>query len=346
LEGIVENNILRVKENHQGEMHGKRSSEEVRRDVWGIAAGQRNHRSGIPLFLGSPSAHVALAAIRQRILQPLWALSRLGKAYRETFSLGLLARFTMQKQGLLGKIDFHVHTIHSNCGKAGMAPSQVSQLYESRGYRAIGLTDHYDPDLSEEKIRQTKDELEESVRQIDIYLGAEACVYLPDWPRRQLRRYKSRYLDFCILSPSHRPSGEEVQAFSRLPLEVKAAKVFDSFVEAVRCDFADAIAHPFAYGQSQIRNREEVLSAIPDEELRWALELANRNEIAMEFSPRILGLPEDFLTRFIGLCKEADLFFSVGGDVHAPESVGNDRMMLPLLKKHGIESDRVWYPAT
>lgn len=265
---------------------------------------------------------------------------------RETFSLALPACFVMANQDLLGKIDFHVHTIHSNCGKAGMSPARVAQLYESRGYRAIGLTDHYDPDLSDEKIRQTKDELEENLRQIDIYLGTEASVYLPGWPRRELRRHKSRYLDFCILSPSHRPSGEEAREFSKLPLEVKAARVMDFFLEAVRCGFADAIAHPFAYGESQIGNVDEVLSAIPDDELGWALDLARRNEIAMEFSPRVLGLPEGFLTRFIGLCKDADLKFSIGGDVHSPESVGNDRLMLPLMKKHGIESDRIWHPGT
>ncbi len=250
----------------------------------------------------------------------------------------------MNHDNPLGQIDFHVHTIHSNCGKAGMTPSEVTRLYESRGYKAIGLTDHYDPDLSGEKIRQTRDELDENRRQIRVFLGTEACVYLPDWPRRLLRRHKARYLDFCILSPSHRPSGQEAQAFSRLPLEVKVARIMDAFIEAVRCDFADAVAHPFAYGESQIKNREKVLSALPDEELRWALDLARRNGVAMEFSPRILGIPDDFLSRFIGLCKEADVMFSIGGDAHSVESIGNDALILPLLRKHRIGSDKIWHP--
>jgi histidinol phosphatase-like PHP family hydrolase len=251
----------------------------------------------------------------------------------------------MDKKIPLGKFDFHVHTIHSNCGKAGMTPSAALGMYSEAGYRALGFTDHFDPVLSPEKIRQTKEELSEyDAGDIEYYIGVEASTYLPDWPRRELSRMKEKHLDFCILSPSHRPSSSEAPAFSRLPVEIQARKILDAFIEAVRTEFADAIAHPFAYGASQIPDRDRVLSEIHDSDLSWALELAGRNGIAMELSPRVLGIGEEFLSRFIGLCKEEGLMFSIGGDVHAPQSIGNDGLVHPILSKYSISEEKIWFP--
>jgi histidinol phosphatase-like PHP family hydrolase len=218
-------------------------------------------------------------------------------------------------------------------------------MFESRGYRAIGLTDHFDPVLTPDKLRQTREELEELETRMDVYVGTEACVYLPGWPREELARLRSRHLDFCILSPSHHPSGKEAERFARLPLDVQAQRVLDSFIESVRTDLADAIAHPFAYGLGQIPRRDEVLSSIDDSDLMWALELARRNEIAMEFSPRVLGLSDAFISRLVRLCKEARLDFSIGGDAHSLESIGNDGLVLPLVRKFGIGEDHIWFPA-
>ena len=245
----------------------------------------------------------------------------------------------------LGSFDFHVHTIHSNCGKAGMTPTAALDMYAERGYRKVGFTDHFDPDISPERIRQTREELLEYCgNEVEYFIGTEACTYLPGWPRRPLGRLVERHLDFCILSPSHRPSGSEAQAFARLPIEVQANKVLDAFIEAVRTEFADAVAHPFAYGINQIPMRDRVLSRIPDSDLSWALELAKHNGIAMELSPRVLGLGEPFMSRFMRLSKGAGVMFSIGGDVHAPESIGNDRLVHPLLRRYSIDKGRIWFP--
>lgn len=249
----------------------------------------------------------------------------------------------MAPESVIGHIDFHVHTIHSNCGKALMTPTAAARSYQSRGYFAIGFTDHYDPILSPEKMRQTKEELEEQDLDIEIFFGSEVCVY-PGWPRRDLRRFRERDLDFCIMSPSHRPSGDEVSSFSRLPIEVQARRVLDSFIEAVRGDFADAIAHPFSYGESQIPRLEEVLSAIDESGLAWALELARDNEVAMEFSPRVLGVPDSFQSKFVAMCKEAGVKFSMGGDAHSLESIGNDRRLIPMIERFGIDDGDIWMP--
>ncbi len=250
----------------------------------------------------------------------------------------------MSSQALLGYIDFHVHTIHSNCGKGGMTPTSVVRTYESREYRAIGFTDHFDPILTPDKLRQTREELEELETTMEVYVGTEACVYLPGWPRDELARLRSRDLDFCILSPSHHPCGAQAATFGRLPLEVQAQMVLDSFIESVRTGFADVVAHPFAYGPGQFPRRDEVLSRIDDADLLWALELASRNEMAMEFSPRVLGLSSTFISRFVRLCNEARVRFSIGGDAHSTEGIGNDRLVLPLLRKYGIREDRIWLP--
>ncbi len=250
----------------------------------------------------------------------------------------------MVERSLLGHVDLHVHTIHSNCGKAGMNPGAVARIYESKGYQAIGFTDHYDPVLTPEKIRQTKEELAECDVDIRVLVGTEACVYLPGWPRQELRKYRSRHLDFCILAPSHRPAGAESLQFSRLPLEVQVSRVMDSFIEAVGCDFADAVAHPFAYEPSQIPAREEVLDSLPQDDLGWALEVARRNGIAMELSPRVLRLPESFLSRFMRLCRDIGVSFSIGGDVHALASIGNDALVLPLVRRFKIPDDLLWLP--
>jgi histidinol phosphatase-like PHP family hydrolase len=226
-----------------------------------------------------------------------------------------------------------------------MTPSAVLGMYLEAGYRDIGFTDHYDPVLSPEKVRQTREELLEcDIEGINYYVGTEACTFLPDWPRRSLRKLVARHLDFCILSPSHRPSGSEGGDFSRLPVEIQANNVLDAFIEAVRTDFADAVAHPFAYGISQIPLRDRVLSKITDSDLSWALELARKNEIAMELSPRVLGIEESFLPRFMKLCKQADVKFSIGGDVHAPQSIGNDRLVHHLLRRYSVNKEQIWYP--
>jgi len=247
-------------------------------------------------------------------------------------------------KGLLGHIDFHVHTIHSNCGKAEMYPSHVARIFESMGYIAIGFTDHYDPLLTPEKIRQTQEELDETDIEMSVFLGTEACVFLPDWPRWKLRSFVRRHLDFCILSPSHRPTSSDGAAFSRMPLEVQSQRILDAFIEAVEADFADVVAHPFAYATSQIAHRDEVLDGMDDYDLTWALETARENEIAMEFSPRVLGLNERFLARFYSLCKDIGVRFSVGGDAHSPNSIGNDRLVMPLLSKFGVEEGDIWFP--
>jgi histidinol phosphatase-like PHP family hydrolase len=120
--------------------------------------------------------------------------------------------------------------------------------------------------------------------------------------------------------------------------------VLDAFIEAVRTDFADSVAHPFAYGINQIPRRDRVLSKITDSDLSWALDLAKKNEIAMELSPRVLGIEESFLPRFMKLCKHAGVKFSIGGDVHAPQSIGNDRLVHHLLDRYSVDKGHIWFP--
>jgi histidinol phosphatase-like PHP family hydrolase len=226
-----------------------------------------------------------------------------------------------------------------------MSPQEVVAAYKSKGYQAIGFTDHYDPDLTPEKTRQTREELEERDTSMDVFVGSEACVFLPGWPSRRLRKFRSRHLDFCIMSPSHYPRSSQSHVYDGLPIDVQASRVMDSFIEAVRTEYADAVAHPFAYGIGQIPRRDRVLSKIGDDDLRWALALARENGIAMEFSPRVLGLGDRFLTRFVNLCNDVGVQFSLGGDAHAPQSIGNDRLLIPLLRRFGIGEDRIWFPA-
>ncbi len=250
----------------------------------------------------------------------------------------------MTQRELLGHIDFHLHTIHSNCGKAGMTPTRAAKILEAKGYHSIGFTDHFDPVLSREKVRQIGEEISELNTSMDIFLGSEVSVYLPKWPREEVRRLRREHLDFCIMSPSHRPSGAQAEDFCRLPLEIQSRKVLDSFIEAIRGSFADAIAHPFAYGTSQITMPEEVLCGIDEYELSWALETARDNEIAIEFSPRVLGVPRTFLVKFIKLCKDSGVKFSIGSDAHSPESIGNDKQMLPLVREFDLRDDDFWIP--
>jgi len=244
----------------------------------------------------------------------------------------------------IGFVDFHVHTIHSNCGKPGMTARRALGRFSELGYLRVGFTDHYDPLLTTEKARQTRNEVEETNPGLEVWVGSEVCVYLPGWPRAKLKRDRERELDFCILSPSHHPNSKEAASFSRLPVEVQRARIMDSFIEAVETEFADAIAHPFAYERSQIPLRDKALGGIDWTDLEWALEVARRNSIAIEFSPRVLTLPEDFLLNFYRLCKNNRLKFSLGSDAHRVESIGAEKALFPLMRKIGVTDSEIWTP--
>ncbi len=241
-------------------------------------------------------------------------------------------------------VDFHVHTIHSNCGKPGMTVENALRRFSELGFRQVGFTDHYDPTLTTEKVRQTRDEIEETNPGLDVYVGSEVSVYLPGWPRAKLKRDRRQILDFCILSPSHHPNSKEAATFSRMPIEVQAAKVMDSFIEAVSTEFADVIAHPFAYEVNQIRKRDAVLREVDKGDLDWALELARRNSIAIEFSPRVLYLPHDFLLDFYHRCKRSRVMFSIGSDAHTLDAIGRQRGLFSLIREIGVTDQEIWTP--
>jgi histidinol phosphatase-like PHP family hydrolase len=239
---------------------------------------------------------------------------------------------------LLGRIDFHIH----NRPQEGMVPTASIPVYQSKGYLKIGFTDHFDPLAMEEKIGWLREELDRASPELEVFMGTEVTVNLPNWPKEQARRLKSKHLDFCLLSPSHRPRSREVPEFTRLPMAMQASKIYDSFIEAVSADFADVLAHPFAYGG--IPHHEKILSRIGDGDLESALELARKNEIAMELSPRVLQTDPIFLSRFLRICKNVGVKFSVGSDAHALESIGNDNLVIPIFREHGIGDDLIWRP--
>ena len=222
-----------------------------------------------------------------------------------------------------------------------MTTRAAMEAFQSRGYLRIGFADHFDPASMAERARQTREEIAEAEPNLMVHVGAEASVYL-GWPRDALEEMRSTVLDFCLLAPSHYPRSRDVPEFAKQPLESQASWILESFKESVGFDFADAVAHPFAYGQ--IPRLDEVLSFIEDRDLRLALRQAKRNAIAMDLSPRICAIDHAFLTRFLSICREVGVKFSIGSDAHTLDNVGNDRLVLPILRRHGITDADLWLP--
>lgn len=243
----------------------------------------------------------------------------------------------MPSPSLIGRVDFHVHRRPD----AGMTTRAAIEAFQSKGYLRIGFTDHFDPASMAERIWQTRQEIGKAEPRLAVFVGTEASVHL-GWPRDELEEMRSTILDFCLLAPSHYPRSRDVPEFTKQSLESQASWIMESFEEAVRVDFADAVAHPFAYGQ--IPRLDEVLSLIDDRDLKLALRQARRNAIAMDLSPRICAIDEVFLGRFLGISREVGVKFSVGSDAHTLENIGNDRLILPILRRHGITDPDLWLP--
>ncbi|TLN18723.1 hypothetical protein FDZ71_05625, partial [bacterium] len=183
----------------------------------------------------------------------------------------------MGSPSLIGRVDFHVHRRPDS----GMTTRAAIEAFQSRGYLRIGFTDHFDPASMAERVRQTREEISKAEPNLTVYVGTEASVHT-GWPRDALEEMRSTILDFCLLAPSHYPRSRDVPQFAQQSLESQASWILESFKESVLVDFADAVAHPFAYGQ--IPRLDEVLSLIEDRDLRSALRQAKRNAITIFLS--------------------------------------------------------------
>jgi histidinol phosphatase-like PHP family hydrolase len=131
------------------------------------------------------------------------------------------------------------------------------------------------------------------------------------------------------------PKADSLEAIGRHFLEM--------FRYACSLDFADVIAHPLVVFPRTFD--PTCLYLIKEGDLADAIDVARANEVAMEISPRALVHDQlEFRLRFLSMCKDAGLKFSIGSDAHTLENVGRTAVLAPIIEKVGITDSDIWLP--
>ncbi|MGQ9454396.1 MAG: PHP domain-containing protein [Armatimonadota bacterium] len=242
------------------------------------------------------------------------------------------------------QIDLHVHTQYSVCARPEMQLQQIVDTAARRGIRFLGVTDHVDAYVGEEvlgKIRGELGRLDAQVPGMSIFVGCEADIL--DIGKHVVTEDMKKSLDYVMVSANHFHDPAVAQPKGDLPRDV-GRHFLEMFRYACSLDFVDVVAHPLVVFPGTFA--PECLFTLGNDDILEALCLARDNGIAMEISPRGLEPDQlDFRVRFLSLCKEAGLKFSIGSDAHSLARVGQVWQLALLLDKVGITDEDIWLPS-
>lgn len=227
------------------------------------------------------------------------------------------------------------------CARDEMRPASILEVSVKKGLRHVGITDHVDVHVGSgflEKLRAELARLGEE--RVDVFLGCEADVISVG--RHVVTDEMRSTLDFIMLSANHFHDAAIAQPPSN-SLEAVGRHFLEMFRYACLLEFADVIAHPLVVFPGTFDST--CLYKIKESDLKEAIDLARANNVAMEISPRSLAPDQlEFRMRFLSMCKEAGIKFSIGSDAHSLENVGNTGVLAPLIEKLGITDGDIWLP--
>lgn len=242
------------------------------------------------------------------------------------------------------QVDLHVHTHYSVCARPEMQLQRIVDTAARRGIRFLGVTDHVDAYVGEEVLEKTRSELGRLGAQeldINIFVGCEADIL--DVGKHVVTDSMKENLDYIMVSANHFHDPAVAQPGSNSPRDV-GRHFLEMFRYACSLEFVDVIAHPLVVFPGTFS--PECLSTLGDEDILEALRLARDNGIAVEISPRGLEPDQfDFRVRFLSLCKEAGLKFSIGSDAHSLARIGQGWQLALLLDRVGITDEDIWLPS-
>jgi len=242
---------------------------------------------------------------------------------------------------LYRQIDFHVHTRLSLCASRQMCLASILDAAAQAGIRYLGITDHIDAYVGPEILNVTRKQLEEIETPIEVFLGCEADILAVG--KHVVSEEMRSHLDYVMVSANHFHDPSVAQPRSNSQADV-AHHFLEMFRYACSLDFADVIAHPLVVFPGTYD--PGCIELIRDEEIAEAVKLARDNGIAMEISPR--GLESDqyrFRVRFLSVCKEVGVRFSIGSDAHSLNRIGSTSSLERLLADVGISDSDIWLPS-
>ena len=246
---------------------------------------------------------------------------------------------------LADRLDFHLHTYYSACGKRDMAPADVAARFRAAGYEAIGFTDHLHPWIDPSIFGKLRSELARSAEPLDglaCYVGCEAEVVAPG--DVTLDQATADSLDFAIVSASHFHLDHVTRPGDPSPAGV-AAHYVSFFLDAVRCPGASAIAHPFHTNRDPLGPMAEIWPHVDQNSLRAALQEAAGRGVAVELSPKALAPTYwDVLLEFYHRARECGVRFLIGSDAHNMERVASTSRLQPLIVELGLTESDIWRP--
>lgn len=247
----------------------------------------------------------------------------------------------MSSNNLYAQCDFHIHTHLSGCARRDMLIPDILCACANRGIEYLGLTDHIfyctDPAI----LDIARKELAELDKPMEVYLGCEADILSVG--KHTVTEEMKQNLDFISVSHNHFWVGGVTPPASTEPAVV-ANHYLETFRYACSLPWADVIVHPMVVASDLYDPAS--MDLLTDDQINEALQIAKINSVAVEISPRAF-YPEqiEFRIRFLSLCRNAGLKFSIGSDGHSLEQVGRTDRLAPLIDQLGITDEDIWLPA-
>jgi len=243
--------------------------------------------------------------------------------------------------------DLHIHTHHSPCGKDEMVPSEIVRLAAERGMKRIAITDHWYPNSQMSDIDDTREAIAEAQQRLGTNLkvsfGCEAEIMSPGVTSGSSEL--AEQFDFVMVGATHftnkpmtmLPDGDD---------EFRARYFLEMFTFGVSQPWVDVMAHPFNI-MSNVCS-VGIFEYLSDNLLIPAIEVARRNDVAMEISRRVFTSTEQykFLINFYGLCKEAGVKFTLGSDAHELKDLARVSLLRPVISELRLTRDDFWLPRT
>ncbi len=244
------------------------------------------------------------------------------------------------------KTDFHNHTNLSKCARTEMSVENVVGRFEELNLEQAGISDHLYPDGKiRERFRTLKDEVAKHRRKVEVFVGAEVDMVSPG--KLITDRETLRIFDYIMVACTHYQLKELVVPPLYFDYRTAAQNMYDYMMAATSVEFADIIAHPFyARGLKDYVedfNLAEAMEKISDRDFKRIIKNLKENDIAIELNGSLQE--EEYgraMYRFLGLCKEAGVKFSLGSDAHWLSGMYEVPLLRAYIASLHIEEDDIW----
>ncbi|MBO7394307.1 MAG: PHP domain-containing protein [Abditibacteriota bacterium] len=242
------------------------------------------------------------------------------------------------------KVDVHIHTFRSPCGKNEMLIDSIARKATGLGLDYIGISDHIHTDTRvREQFEDTLREIRAVNPDIKIYMGCELDVIKPG--ESTINDYLREHCDYIGVGANHYfCPGVELP-----PQNGTLRELAEHYVKmhkyAASMDDADFITHPFfVFGHHSLPI--SLTSEIDDDEIVEIIETAKEHNTAFELTPRMyIGDNRYFMSKFYFMCKELGAKFSVGTDSHELRTMDALPLLDNIIRELNLTDDDMWYTA-